>query len=57
MGSLIKIMSVENSSVIDVIRTDKDNVVVLTISDHLERHNGNFRNKTTGELKNRRIIN
>ncbi|WP_260136541.1 hypothetical protein [Elizabethkingia anophelis] len=50
-------MSVENSSVIDVIRTDKDNVVVLTISDHLERHNGNFRNKTTGELKNRRIIN
>jgi|GEM_PF-4358244 len=35
---------------------DPDNIEFVTPKEHLQRHNGNFRNKTTGELKNRKII-
>jgi len=32
---------------------DPNNIEFVTQKEHLDRHNGNFRNKTTGKLKNR----
>lgn len=32
-----------------------DNIEFLTPQEHLKAHNGNFRNKTVGKLKNRKI--
>ncbi|WP_156126124.1 hypothetical protein [Chryseobacterium rhizosphaerae] len=34
---------------------DPNNIEFVTQKEHLDRHNGNFRNETTGPLKNRKI--
>ncbi len=34
---------------------DPNNIEFVTRKEHLQKHNGNFKNKTTGQLKNRTV--